>query len=270
MTPLAHRVARDLTLPLKRRTFNDHADVLRRMSDLHCFEVTAGAQMIDAMSLHVKAGDTLDQRSQFLPAPRTWIEMEVADTRIAWLLEEQAADKTLISVASILGNLAGMFGATSLGLMRLGAPEQPHFRDGIVAESWIVLPGMLALINTPKIIGRRQHMPHRGLERKLTAAFKPMGHFPLHAWTEIRLEISAPFDENGNECEAHLTGQRALHFCRAHLRIRFGKVEIVRSHWRGDASLGIKQSRYRLIQPNRERTMVVLGDELHTIPFGAK
>ena len=71
--------------------------------------------------------------------------------------------------------------------------------------------------------------------------------------TEIKLEITEPVDASHDpSMEAHYTGDRALHFCRAHLRIRLGKLEIVRSHWRGDASLGIKQSRYRLAMPNAE------------------
>lgn len=38
MTPLARRITNELTLPLKRRTFNDRAGVLREMADIHCFE----------------------------------------------------------------------------------------------------------------------------------------------------------------------------------------------------------------------------------------
>jgi hypothetical protein len=41
---------------------------------------------------------------------------------------------------------------------------------------------------------------------------------------------------------------RALHFVRAHLRLRLGRVELVRPHWRGDAQLGIKRPAY-LVAP---------------------
>jgi hypothetical protein len=41
---------------------------------------------------------------------------------------------------------------------------------------------------------------------------------------------------------------RALHFVRAHLRLRLGKIELVRPHWRGDAQLGIKRPAY-LVTP---------------------
>lgn len=121
------------------------------------------------------------------------------------------------------------------------------------AKNWSgLLLCLLAMINTPRIVGRRQHMPHRGLEKDLLRARPVVGKFPLHAWTEIKLEVSPPRIENSDVHEAHLTGARALHFCRAHLRIRNGYLEIVRAHWRGDASLGIKQSRYSVI-PARKR-----------------
>ena len=106
---------------------------------------------------------------------------------------------------------------------------------------------MLAIINSPKIIGRRQHMPHRGLERALIAKQKAIGKFPLHAWTEIQLKVTPPKDMSSDApAEDHLTGQKALHFCRAHLRVRMGRLEVVRAHWRGDAALGIKRSRYKV------------------------
>jgi hypothetical protein len=96
------------------------------------------------------------------------------------------------------------------------------------------------LINSPKVIGRRQFMPHKVLVKNFTG-----GSFPLHAWTEIRLEVSKPPEiDDGGPHEARLTGRRALHFCRAHLRIRYGQLEYVSPHWRGDPSVGIKQSRY--------------------------
>ncbi|QPF81665.1 hypothetical protein IC762_17725 [Bradyrhizobium genosp. L] len=108
-----------------------------------------------------------------------------------------------------------------------------------------LLVPLLAMINTPRIIGRCQHMPHAGLARDLRKRFGA-GRFPLRAWTEIQLKVTPP-EQGEGEAEAHLTGARALHFCRAHLRVRLGRLELVSSHWRGDPALGIKQSKYRLV-----------------------
>ncbi|GLK86659.1 hypothetical protein GCM10017653_47290 [Ancylobacter defluvii] len=130
-------------------------------------------------------------------------------------------------------------------------PAPPAQSDAMRRHSTL-LTAFLAFINTPRIIGRRQHMPHRSLERKLVAQRAVVGKFPLHAWTEIKLHVTPPEDLSDElSHEAHLTGERALHFCRAHLRIRLGKLEVVRGHWRGDAALGIRRSRYVLQGPER-------------------
>jgi hypothetical protein len=76
---------------------------------------------------------------------------------------------------------------------------------------------------------------------------KLVGKFPLHAWTEIKLDVALPRDaSNRQSVEAHYTGTVAYHWCRAHLRIRLGKLEIVKAHERGNPALGFKRSRYRL------------------------
>lgn len=115
-----------------------------------------------------------------------------------------------------------------------------------------VLLGALACINTPRIIGRRTHLPHRGLERELLKRKAVIGKFPLHAWTEILLDVTPPEEAKGlPDYEARLTGEKALHFVRAHLRIRLGKLEFVSSHWRGSVTNGIKRSRYIMTDKKR-------------------
>ena len=138
--------------------------------------------------------------------------------------------------------------------------QHPHLLDEGRQHTLAMIAVILSLINTPKTIGRRQHMPHRGLQKNLLRSRSPIGKFPLHAWTEILLHVTAPKDlSDEGSVEAHLTGAKALHFCRAHLRVRFGRVEVVKGHWRGDASLGIKRSRYKVaggpnlsVQPTRD------------------
>jgi hypothetical protein len=74
----------------------------------------------------------------------------------------------------------------------------------------------LAILNSPRIVGRRVHHPHKGLAREL--AHKPeLGIGPLHNWHEIKLEVTKPRD--GEPHSDVITGRRALHFCRKHIRI---------------------------------------------------
>lgn len=247
MTPLAHKVARELTLPLKRRTFDDSAGVLRRFDDVHCFEVTEAVPLIVEMAqsmLDFGGGIT----SSFLPAAKVWIEWKSpAGRRLAVLLEQSSAGFSCTNVEEDgfrswrgfdLSSDVKPLLATDTGLVLRRIQSTAH-------SYWIA--AALALINSPRIVGRRQHMPHRGLERRLTQSLGLQGKFPLRAWTEILLRVAPALDASSDTpAEAHLTGAKALHFCRAHLRVRLGKLEVVRGHWRGDASLGIKRSRYRL------------------------
>jgi hypothetical protein len=106
---------------------------------------------------------------------------------------------------------------------------------------------LLAFINTPRIIGQRVHQPHQRIEREKLAKLKLTGKFPLRAWTEIVLKVGLPDDRSDDPTrETHLTGERCLHFCRTYLRMRYGAIEYVEGHWRGDPALGMKRSRYRL------------------------
>lgn len=265
MTPLAHSITKQLTLPVASRTFVDQCGLLKNMGDIHCFEVTDVFDMIADLAMQL--GDTAEKMGAlrlmatqtFLPAEKTWIE---------WKYDDGSRDGVLVEMN---GKNATCNWAHSSG--KYFASNKRHgfiILDGHVAtlsirEPWPVVRDIdgedmsrkrgwiffiyaaIAIINTPKIVGRRQHMPHRGLERKLVSQRGLVGKFPLHAWTEIKLEVTAPRDASGDGSqEAHYTGERALHFCRAHLRVRLGKLEVVRAHWRGDPSLGIKQSRYRL------------------------
>jgi hypothetical protein len=114
-------------------------------------------------------------------------------------------------------------------------------------NGYFICYAFLALINTPRIIGRRQHMPHERVEREKLKALGLVGKFPLHAWTEIVLKVAPPDDRTGEpSTEGHLTGERCLHFVRTFLRVRMGQLEYVESHWRGNPALGMKRSRYRL------------------------
>lgn len=240
MTPLAYRITKELTLPLKDRRFNDCAGLLQCMDDIHCFECS------EVLGLAKELGDQalssgVDERSTFLPAPKTWVEFAEDGERLGLLLVEK--DIGAYKTASVFVADRNGSGAVTSFVM-LGAAARPIGALGDKRMDALIY-GLLAFINTPRIVGRRQHMPHRGLERDLRRALGLQGKFPLHAWTEILLHVAPPKDASDEpSVEAHYTGKRALHFCRAHLRIKLGRLELVKAHWRGDSSLGIKRSRY--------------------------
>jgi hypothetical protein len=131
---------------------------------------------------------------------------------------------------------------------RLGPDGNAHPCEAHGCELTFDAYAALALINSPRVIGQRQHMPHERIEREKLKQRRLVGKFPVQAWTEIMLTVAPPDARSGEPAsEGHLTGDKCLHFCRTHLRARRGRLEYVEGHWRGDPALGIKQSRYRVV-----------------------
>jgi hypothetical protein len=233
------------------------------MDDIHCFEVSGVFEL--ANELGARWHDLLldddgkvyvndvppETKLAFLPAPKTWIEFvgrpnEGKGYRCALLLEEAGNDLFLVTMADGEPGWLRSFKEPMVMPSYKRADFSLHwFQNCPMSRAWQITTqlrifALLALINSPKVIGRVQHMPHR----RLVKAFAG-GSFPLHAWTEIKLDVAKPLGiDDGEPHEARLTGRRALHFCRAHIRIRLGLLEYVSAHWRGDPSIGIKQSRY--------------------------
>lgn len=270
MTPLAHRIVKELTLPVKARTFDDRAGLLNRMDDVHSFNV---AEIYDltcylAIDLHkraVAAGELrLLETQSFLPAPKTWIEWKKENgSRRGCLLEDYGGTASVRWAGAGSHYFKSDRHVSTLALKTDGRdPDDPWAgiellpggRDGPILGASFFLYAALAIINTPRIVGRRQHMPHRGLERSLLARQALVGRFPLHAWTEIVLEVTPPKDVSGDGVhEGRLTGRKCYHWCRAHLRVRLGRLEFVRDCYKGDAALGIRQSRYKIMPPRPDR-----------------
>jgi len=254
MTPLAAYLAKQIVARPKHRegVWRDPkaiGDLRFALEDIHCFDITQCEELIfDFMQLYRRpdTGAALFDRLGFLPAPKTWLEWKDSNGNRVAMLIRQVPDIDGIDRADTTAYCAE--GSTRCGSISPSTGKifvdpkdsgDPQIRK-VVSFAVFVLP----LINSPKIIGRRQHMPNVGLERRLTRGLGA-GKFPLHAWTEILLQVSKPVDiDDGEPHEAHLTGRRALHFCRKHIRIRNGQLEYVRAHWRGDPALGIKRSRY--------------------------
>jgi len=255
MTPLAHEIVKDSLRPIRERQHGDAMKALQLLDDVHFFECTEVATVAADLGNGL-AQKGFSEKLAFLPAPRTWLEFMAPEVgRCAFLLEEANnnwASVRLVSHVLKSGGRAAqpqlwlpMRGSADLGTWHPGEhlKEMPNWSE--YGKIPTLIYGLLAMINTPRVIMRRQHMPHRGLERRLVAQRGNIAKWPLQGWSELLLKVQPPDIAEG-EHEAHLTGARALHFCRAHLRIRLGKLELVSAHWRGDAALGIKQTRYRL------------------------
>jgi hypothetical protein len=321
MTPLAMKVAKELTLPRSQRRFDDAAGVLNLIDkDLHCFEVSALSKFVNSVLDEPLDADDVDGAwgvwneiatmlpQTFLPSPVTWLEQVFGGHRMACVLQEHGEGFSLITVHD------GPRGGCSVDMCKFRArsaleageridvfdlaefedepddtpkidfsrmlegltPETatPEQKRGIMAAEGLLkgrldilerkiergqhmveftgaahrFIGMcvltLDLINTPGLVGLRQHDPHRGMARRL-ASYRG-GSYPLRSWSEVVLKTHTRIAGDSEQLSG-TTFHKCLHFVRSHLRhYRDGKISIIPAHWRGDPALGIKRTRYRV------------------------
>lgn len=255
MTPLAQWLAHQSTRKIADRTFEDRRDVLKHLSDIHCFDLTGAFALLEDMIDRYFESDFVFE-NQFWPAPKTFIEFySPSFGRVGVLcVADSDAPGACANCYVFTGNKRSQRGLGMLvvnfddvnAIMNDTAFGEDEQADalGFIDEVGYFVRASIQCINSPQLINRKTHMPHAGLQRKLAKARGLQGRFPLHAWTELTLRPFATRDAAGEVQEIHLTGKRCLHFVRAHLRPKSGII--VRSHWRGDGSLGIKRTRYRV------------------------
>lgn len=251
MTPLAHYLAKMSMLPKKERLTHgllDDAGIVDQIPGVQCFEVS---QIIPLWTTLTKKVFEAKNASHlfFLPAPLTWIELESSGNRQGFLLERTETGALCYSVTKVpTGTLATFFGHFPLRVsephVAISQEYDRRFSIEHSAEMAARIYGLLAAINSPKIMGRTTFLPHKGLERALIASGKWTRGFPLRAWTEIKLNVKRPEAPDHRHSETHLTGRIAYHFVRMFLRIRNGQLEYVRDHHRGNPNVGLKRSRY--------------------------
>lgn len=277
MTPLAQRFFRQLTLPVRQRQVSDEGGVLDKLDDLHCFEMSAVSaavnRAIENEKEHVVEACAHLVRKLFLPSPRTWLEYRhdsedspgCRGSRTAVLIErssDKEPAKYLLSLViddPLCSIPIGAFWSPSAidagktwagqativtGYNGSMSPEQRRsVLNRFVCETLLFVD----MINTPGLIGLKSHDPHRGLARDLRRS--GAGRYPLRAWSEVVIHPDT-IEAGDAEHETGLTGRKCLHFVRAHRR-RFydGSETVVTHHWRGDAALGIKRTRYRVAPP---------------------
>lgn len=244
MTPAAFALAKrmlDADTSAQEREF-----ITGLLRGSHFFEVTEVVPLaVDLTNKMAKvilaAGEASSQRCVdglskqfrdfFMPAQRTWVEWKADDLRLFCICTESGWQ------GYVLHNDQSLTGTPHVGWWELSG-------EGTNANN-ALLKSFVMLINTPKVIGRLSHECHKGLARELRKD-KELSKFPLQGWTQIKLEVSKPaMERDGPGAEKRLTGAKCLHFCRKHLRVLWdGRWTIVTDHWRGNAALGIKQSRY--------------------------
>lgn len=185
-------------------------------------------------------GCEINGRTVFIPIPLGSLRLLNEADPDGW-----AIDSTILSqgvdVRSHATNLVRHLHLTRSGVQApLRETDVDAALDDAQARSW-QLYATLSLINSPKIVGRSEHKASSGLNKFL--ARKSGTPFQLLPWHEIFLDITPP-PEAEMESGTRLSGPRALHFCRQHIRIKRGRLEMVRAHYRGSAEVGIGRANY--------------------------
>lgn len=254
MTPLMHKIVKELTLPASKRSFVDMGNIIPELDDVHPFDCSDVLELAMDLGAECKTWaqflETLQTEYLFLPAPKTWLEFRTTDGKRCGALFVQGENNQIKNFYVCMDGsdgIAGNFWSFPCDTMRsyLDFCDKESLKCGV--GRLMIFLAMLVMINQPRIIGRKTHQPHKGLAKAIKNAKGHSIAHPFRAWTEITLDVSPTQDVSDEEgFETRLTGKKALHFCRAHLRLWMGKLIFVKSHWRGSPALGLKRSRYKL------------------------
>lgn len=110
-------------------------------------------------------------------------------------------------------------------------------------SAWVI--AALALVNTPRLAHTRDAELGK-LNRARIKKDRP----PILEYKEVSIHVDS--GELGNAFKKATTDGRALHHVRAFLRLRKGKVEIVRPHLRGNPRFGVIVHRYVALRAEDE------------------
>lgn len=267
MTPMLQALMRDALLPeAKRRLVYRHGlkGPPRRPESFGAFDVSSILDLARRACAAMAEKRMAQDQTAFLPFESTWIEFADTDdagqrVHVAWHLERFEVPLPNESGASLVSYVWSPNGGwVSGGVMPFalplrgsawlgqGIPTRLDYSlsdDAQRASSFLY--ALLAMINSPRALARREHAPHKGLDRDLRRTGQP----GLRPWTEILLELPGgrriERDDAAPPAEGR-GGAKAEHWVRMHPRFKLGRVEWVTAHKRGDPALGTVQATYRV------------------------
>jgi hypothetical protein len=188
----------------------------------------------------------------FLPAEITWIEWRgghqgnvAGSNRHGLLLMGQGEGKAALSVGQ------GAYVFDGSGGRPLHRPIHFDLHDYVFRNTPVpgeILPDevirvthrmgrflvcALALINTPRISQLIEH----NIDEKLNRARVKRGKVPLLSWRDVTIRPDVGWSPKPTHQEGS-TGEKRRHHVRTFMRLKMGKVEIVKPHWRGNREKG--------------------------------
>lgn len=209
----------------------------------------------------------------FTPSETTWIEcagaipgVRGASSRHGFLLDGERVDgkgSIHVGVCAYASDTWLPNGQRGVIPMMMTYDMPATGRSILKLESRMVPPGIampdfnmrklsawlgacLALLNTPRISDMREHDA-----AKLNMSRLKRGMPPVLSYSIVTINVDSGEMGVGGQGVAGLG--RSLHHVRSHLRIKRGRVELVRPHWRGDPHVGVRISRHVVRRDEDER-----------------
>lgn len=169
-----------------------------------------------------------------MPAAMSWVELLLADEAVGMLAATspdnlrrgRAVVARLPRGAHVLSLTTAMLDLDDGGIVGVAEP---------VARALI---GALAMLATPALCDKREVS-----RDKLNRARAKSGKPALLNRSVVTIDLARPQSGSSTRGDGH---SRRHHFVRAFLRFRRGGMELVRPHWRGDATLGVSKPNFRV------------------------
>jgi hypothetical protein len=235
------------------------ARIIHALFAARVFQITEVQGIVDGLCEKIKQGWQRLEATERLPFPSIFIEHtnghKLPEGGLFWdggdgiYCALFVNDQGVIRAKQEYRIQQGQDGmdATALLYAERGAELCPHQHQDSIMDAAMGFvawqQASISVINSPRIIEAEQIKPSFTVSRKL----KALGVKSAPA-SKIILKVHRS-KADGGDGQA-MTGQRALHMCRQHLRIcASGKLTWVREHWRGDAGNGVMPDRPYDVRP---------------------
>jgi hypothetical protein len=271
VTPLAHH----LVASALNNSLGEYNNTVRsHLNGIRCFEVTDIFNACEELDKQINgpSRDELYYNTSFLPHPKTWLEwiepkgrgrVGLLLTHVPAIVGPQDLDGAgqPSAWAEVRIFKKGGFSVAPQGFFPLYDTDYERPEDFPDMGMWYscgekedqinqntalgkIVRLAVTLINSPHVVIMRERRCKKEFARKVA---RVIPNFPVHSWHEVRLHVRKPREvDDGQPHQDIITGQRALHYVRKFMRIRLGRLEHVRAHWRGNPDIGVHHSDYRV------------------------
>lgn len=244
MTPLLWDIVKQYGLPRSQRIMGRLDEIRPLLEETHSYDITAVSDTCNAI---IREGHSPNGTYTFAPGRSVWLEARISGLvsgRLAYLVNGSVVWRFLQrdSVSTIHGTDLSLAFEPQMSAIAAYAEKSLPWHDNADSftdiGSFRFIRAAFSIINRPRHVGLKVHQPHKGRIKKLNGT-----GFPLHCWHEITVGGRTK-DHGGQQVESRMSGTRPYHHVRAHYKPTIGVV--IPEHWRGDPSIGIKRTRYRV------------------------